>query len=134
MRSAILAENISNTPGATTNSPAASTSFNRVVAVMDSNQFEPQGTADDPCGALQRGDGYVPVFRIEKATDLAATRFHPLGEPLAGKILRFHRLGNLPCQNFLDCDSPELFQLALLGKEVIEGRELVGRASGPFLS
>src|SRR6266571_5213677 len=76
-----------------------------------SNELQLERAPHDSCGTLQRSERYVSVLRIEKAADLAAARVHALGKAFAREVLRFHCFGNLPREDFLDCNSLELFKL-----------------------
>ncbi len=63
----------------------------------------------------------VPLQRREEklrpsdreAAPLTAARVHAFGEALARQVLRLHRVGDLPCQHFLDRDRLELLELSL---------------------
>ena len=54
---------------------------------LSSNQFKPERAANNSCGTLQRGECYVSILWIKKATDLAAACAHAFGESLAREIL-----------------------------------------------
>jgi hypothetical protein len=57
---------------------------------------------------------------IKETADLASAGLHALGETLARQVLRFHRLGDLPSQHFLDGDGLEFFELPFFLKEFVD--------------
>src|SRR6201989_1379481 len=91
------------------------------------NQFQPQRSADDFGGALQRRQRDIAIFRVEQTADRAA-RLHFLRQSFPGNVIGFHGFENLPGKNFLDGCRLKLFELALIFQKVIE-RAQAGRGA-----